>query len=379
MKNVCLIADNIVSPLGFTSEENFSNILAGKSGLQEVKLHFDDFTAWASFLNNEQLSVLSGLCNKQVDTRFEKLLYSSINSAVNQKGVDASSASTIFIFSTTKGNIELMVNPGVSPEKLNLYTSAQKVTTLFGNPNKPVVVSNACVSGVAALIIAHRMLKSGQYKQAIVCGADTVNEFVLSGFQSLKALSPDPCKPFDKNRKGINLGEAGATIVLQAVEDDSLNSNDIVLCGGSITNDANHISGPSRTGLELAMAINRTLSSSLVSPENIDFVSAHGTATDYNDEMEAKALNHAQVAHALTNSFKGYYGHTLGVAGLLESILSVHSMRTNTILPSRGYEECGTTMPVNICKQIIKKNITHCLKTTAGFGGCNAAILFSKK
>ena len=379
MKHVCIVSDSIISPLGTSSEENFNNLVEGKSGLKKIVSKTDNTDLWASFFDNGQLEFLNSFNNSSLlKTRFEKLLFYTAYNAANNAGIDLKSESTIIVIATTKGNIELIGNKNISVDDLNLYNSAQKIVKLLDNPNNPIIVSTACTSGVTALITAKRLLLSGKYKSAIVCGADTVSEFVLSGFQALHALSNEPCKPFDISRKGINMGEAGAAVVLKAIDKNQSHNYELMLSGGAITNDANHISGPSRTGLELAMAIEKSLSEANINAANIDYISAHGTATDYNDEMEAKAFAHAQLSNKPLNSLKAYYGHTLGVAGLLESIIAIHSMKNNLIIQSKGFESCGTSIPLNICTTNLKQDIKHCLKTTAGFGGCNAAIIFSK-
>jgi 3-oxoacyl-[acyl-carrier-protein] synthase-1 len=198
---------------------------------------------------------------------------------------------------------------------------------------------------------------------------------VLSGFQSFQAISAQPCKPFDLNRDGINLGEGAATVILSSNQQKEGN---IQLAGGSVSNDANHISGPSKTGEELFDAINSALKSAGVDPEAIGFISAHGTATIYNDEMEAKAINLAGMQHIPVNSLKGYYGHTLGASGLIEAIIAAHSLKHNTIIPTRGFNELGVTQPLNVAKELQQTPLTACLKTASGFGGCNAAIVLRK-
>lgn len=377
MKKVYVLADAIVSPLGYNSSENFNALLQDKTGLQPVDIYPENYTTFASVLNKSQISFLAG--NDFLISRFEKLLYTSILQVEARKKIDFSSPKTIFIFATTKGNIELINVPGIAYEKLNLYYSAQKISKLFENPNKPIVISNACISGSAAIILGSRLIRAGFYKHAVICGADTVNDFVLSGFQSLKALSIDHCRPFDKNRSGVNLGEAAACIVLSSVESNFKDDFEICISGGAISNDANHISGPSRTGQELALAIQKTLKESGIIPEMVDYVSAHGTATDYNDEMESKALGICNLTQTPTNSLKACFGHTLGVAGLLESIICVHSLSNNTIVKSKGFEECGTSQALNITKSHVKKPLNIALKTIAGFGGCNAALIIKKE
>ena len=139
-----------------------------------------------------------------------------------------------------------------------LGQSASLVARYFGNPNQPVVVCNACISGVCAQIEAMRALRSGRYDCAVVVGADEQSPFIISGFLSFKALTDTPCRPFDKDRTGLNLGECAATVVLQAADAPA----GWVLECGSIRNDANHISGPSRTGEGSYLALMEVLKKS---------------------------------------------------------------------------------------------------------------------
>ena len=211
-------------------------------------------------------------------------------------------------------------------------------------------------------------------KNAIITGADVLSQFIVSGFQSLHAIGTNTCKPFDKNRDGINLGECAATIILTT---EKILSKNILVNGSASTNDANHISGPSRTGLELAYAVNSAMKESNISASDLSFISAHGTATLYNDEMEAKAFNHAGLAEIPLHSLKGNYGHTLGAAGVLESVLSYYSLQNQIILPSKNFETLGVSERVNVNTSIKKSTKKYALKTASGFGGCNAAIIFS--
>jgi len=229
---------------------------------------------------------------------------------------------------------------------------------------------------MVALVTGMRLLQAGLYDHAIVSGADLITQFVLSGFQSFHAVSDLPCKPFDKERNGITLGEAAATIILSVKKPPGQDC--IQLAGGAVSNDANHISGPSRTGAELHQSIETAIREASLSKSDIDFISAHGTATLYNDEMESKAINLSGLEKIPLNSLKGYYGHTLGAAGLLETVVSAHSLLSNTILPTRGYEKPGTSLPVHVNAALKTGSYHYCLKTGSGFGGCNAAIILKK-
>lgn len=378
MKKIWAVGDSLVTPLGFSSVDTFENLLKGESGLKELSSGTCDFSTWASYFSDSQEKMLAEMVMPIATTRFERLLFFPLKKVIEECGIDTQSSKTLFVFATTKGNIELIGQENITSSQLSLFASAIKISRCFGNPNKPLVISNACISGLAVQITAMQFLQSGYYDTIILGGADTVNSFVLEGFNSLKALSPEPCRPFDRDRQGINIGEGGAAMVLSTKNSGYGSCEPIELTGGAITNDANHISGPSRTGHELAMAAEFAMNQSGIIPEDIDFVSAHGTGTLYNDEMEAKALNICRLAGKPTHSLKGYFGHTLGVAGLIETIVCMHSLRRNVLIASKGFENPGTSESINIIKQNQYQPLSRCIKTMAGFGGCNAAICYSK-
>lgn len=377
MKEVFVIADNIVSPLGVTTPDNF---LAIGKGLSAVKQHHDTTKSKIPFVASLFDPVdFQGLITEDLSgfTKFEQLLALSIRGTVAQAPVDISSSRTALIISSTKGNISLLEDRPISPElrkQINLGTSAKKIAGLFGVTTPPIVVSNACISGLVALITAKRTIEAGRYDTVIVSGADVITRFILSGFQSFQAVSDEICRPFDKDRKGINLGEAAATIVLSANAPKKTSA--IQFGGGAVSNDANHISGPSRTGEELHLALENAIQESGVDKQEIGFISAHGTATLYNDDMESKALALAGLQQVPVNSLKAYYGHTLGAAGLLEVAISLESLRQGAIIPTKGFSSPGTAQPIQVCHRLQYSPLKAFLKTASGFGGCNAAVVF---
>lgn len=374
---VFINAHSIISPLGITSQQNFDAVLNAKSGVQlQQKNDIDDEPFYASLINNQWLQ--NEIQFDENYTRFENLLIASVKNALLNSSIDIKDKNTILIFSTTKGNIALLENNNVSPElleRISLFYSAKIVAQKFENPNTPIVISNACISGIAALLFAKRLLETGAYENAVVVGADTISKFVFSGFKSFRALSANKCKPFSDDRDGINLGEAAAAVILTTT---SSSLNKIQIRGGATSNDANHISGPSKTGEELSMAINTALSEANIAAHEVGFISAHGTATLFNDEMEAKAFYLSGLNAVPINSLKGYFGHTLGAAGLVESVISILSLENNIIVPTLGFTELGVPVEVNVCSTKINKEMTSFIKTASGFGGCNGAIVFDK-
>jgi len=377
-KNIFVVSTNIISPLGNTSEQNFMQMEKGVSGIQlhnNINIWPEEFHASifeTAFKNN----LINSFDSKY--SLFESLLIESINTSLKDCSIDIKSKRTVIIISTTKGNISFLEEDDYRDvERISLHHSAKEVTEYFGNPNTPIIVSNACISGVLAIITGRRLIQSGVYDNVVVAGADLITKFILSGFYSFQAISDKPCKPFDKARNGVTLGEAAGTIILSAFSDNKQDT--ICVTGGSVTNDANHISGPSRTGEELSYAINKTLEEAAVKSNEIDFISLHGTATVYNDEMEGNALSLSNLQNVPANSMKGYFGHTLGAAGIIESVISIYSMKNNLIIPTIGYSENGLTKQINISNTLQKKPLFNCLKTASGFGGCNASLLLSKK
>lgn len=334
---------NIISPIANGSESNFRAIMDGHSAL---RLHTNRFSQvepfYASLFDNQQ--------------SFVPLCIQSAEQAIGQAQIDSHSSDVIFILSTTKG------------DNLDLLTPAQTIARHFGNPNAPIVVSNACTSGVCAQITAMRLLNAGIYKTAIIIGCDIQTPFIVSGFQSFKALSQEQCRPFDSDRTGLNLGEAAATIIWTTTQEGKWK-----LLAGSNHNDANHISGPSRTGEGLY----RTLMDLKADIRQIQLamISVHGTATLYNDEMESIAIHRAELEKVPVCALKGYYGHTMGTAGILETIIGMICVEKNIIPAIRGFKQSGTSNPLNISAE--KKHIQgkQFVKMLSGFGGSNAAIL----
>jgi len=389
MKAVYAISENIISSLGFTVQENTDGLLKGSTGIRI----YPDTTLFPNAvalslvdtMSMEQRfkAILEKYKNKKNAgsyTRLEKMLTLSIADALQGLPLKADDDKLILIISTTKGNIDLLEDrfrAKFDHKRVYLWALASEIRDFFGFANTPMIISNACISGVMALIKASRLLRSGKYNYAVVAGGDIATEFVVSGFQSFQALSPGPCKPFDINRTGLSLGEGCGTIVL-AVTPPGLNSHNILLAGGSVSNDANHISGPSRTGEELSMAMNKALEESGVEPPEVDYISAHGTATLFNDEMEARAISLCKLNEVPVNSFKGYWGHTLGASGIMESAALLSSMKLNRLFRSAGFDIPGVPEKINVLKEELDKPVNTCLKTASGFGGCNAALVFQK-
>jgi len=363
---------NIISPLGWNSQDNFRSVQALRGGIKFCSdRSLSPIGLPLALLNWDEVSVRFAALHEAGDreryTRFEKIGILSVHNALEASGVDPAHPSTVFVLSSTKGNVDLLNNPEPKlKERLYIWKSAEKIARFFGNTNIPVVISNACISGVAAMLTASRLIARGKYKHAIVLGADLVSKFIVSGFQSFLSLSDEACRPFDSERQGLSLGEAAATVVL------SSEHGHVELVSGATSNDANHISGPSRTGEGLVLAISKTLEGQ----QEPGLISAHGTATLYNDEMESIALSRTGLGHVPANSLKGYFGHTLGAAGILEGIINIEAMIQGSLPATLGYTTPGVSGAINVSARVGHAEVKSMLKLASGFGGCNAAALF---
>lgn len=358
---VIKLADNIYSPLGETTRANYDAVMSGQCALKQYSL--PDGSLYTASLFPEEERHDDG-----EHTFFEHLCIASASDAIARAGIDPGSPRCRFFLSTTKGNVHLLAKGDT--ERAPLGTSAAIICHHFGNPNPPVVVSNACISGLSAQIAAMRSIEAGLCDTAVVIGCDVQSEFIISGFQCLHALSPDQCRPFDSDRCGLNLGEAAATIIYS-----NSGNGKWVAEGGAMCNDANHISGPSRTG----EGSYRCLQALDVNKDELAFISVHGTSTLYNDEMESIAIDRAGLADVPLFSLKGVYGHTMGAAGVLETILSMQAVEHGVVFGTRGFKNLGVSRHVSISAETRTTDKQSFVKLLSGFGGCNAAMTFCHK
>jgi 3-oxoacyl-(acyl-carrier-protein) synthase len=372
---ITIVGHNIYTGVGFGSRAVYERLLEGKTGLSLREGVFgvpDPF--YSSLFDRDEIDgryARAGFCADC--SILEKAMILSAEDAVRMAGIDASDSRTLFVISSTKGNVEMLETcPDGRCDDMALWHTASVVASHFGNKVKPVCVTNACTSGIVAQIAAQRAIENGSFDNAVVIGADMLSKFVVSGFQCLKALSPERCIPFDKSRCGLNLSEAVATIVFSK----SGKGIGVGLERGCIRNDANHISAPSRTGEGQLAALESILEG--ICSDDVAFVNVHGTATIYNDNMESVALHRAGLDKVPAVSLKSFFGHTLGAAGVVETIISSFAFLDGVALPTYGYKENGVDWPLNISPKARLSSGSHFIKIMSGFGGINAATLYGR-
>ncbi|PCJ00919.1 MAG: beta-ketoacyl synthase [Flavobacteriales bacterium] len=351
-------SENIISPLGDSARENFIKVKNNETGI----------SLFSGIGVDKEDLYLSKIGTLSDNNKFDVLLAKCLDSIIKESSDNIiNSKDTIVILSTTKADIQENLTAPIQ-------SSVEKIKVAYKLHHTPLVISNACISGVLAMNTANNFIQSNIYKHAFVIGADVISDFVLFGFQSLYAISNEVCQPFDKERKGISLGE-GAAGVLMSSESSVFKKEALEFVEGTSSNDANHISGPSRTGEGLYRTVQKTMELANIKSSEIDFISAHGTGTLFNDEMESIAFDRLNMNNIPLNSLKGYFGHTLGAAGLIETAISMQSIRTNTLVKSLGFEAEGTSGGINILTQNLEKEVSTILKTASGFGGCNASAI----
>lgn len=378
-KNISVYAANgsCVTPLGFNLIDNIQGIKEGRTAINKFNvptLQKEEF--FGAIIDKELLNrAFSKLTYEGDFSTLEKMMLLSVDEMVKTYQNQLNDKCGLII-SSTKGNIDALFSD--NKEAYFLHHLAKKIGNAIGLNKDPIVLSNACVSGIMAISVAKRLIQTEVYDHFIVLGGDLFSKFVFAGFQSFQAISNQPCKPYDKARDGITLGEAAAAIFItkdkSLVEDDSYYE----IIGDSSINDANHISGPSRTGEGLFQSVENAIKEANIENTAIDCISAHGTATLFNDEMEAQAFTRSGIEETPVFSLKACFGHTLGAAGLLETVISLAFADDNLVPSSIGYQEHGLTLPLNISSEVQEKEVNIILKTASGFGGSNTAVLFKK-
>lgn len=372
---ITILGHNVCAGSTFGSAAVYERLLEGRTELSERNGVFgvpDPF--FSSLFDRKEIDSrfsAAGYCGDC--TILEKLMIISASDAIAASGIDPSSDRVLFIVSSTKGNVELLEqDPSGHDSRLPIWHTAKVVASHFGNNVEPVCVTNACASGIIAQIAAQRAIESGEYDYSVVIGADMLSKFVVSGFQCLKALSPERCRPFDSSRRGLNLSEAAATIVFGR----SGKGIGVGLECGCIRNDANHISAPSRTGEGQLAALESVLEK--VPADDIAFVNLHGTATLYNDNMESVALHRAGLDNVPAFSLKSFFGHTLGAAGVMETVISALAFLDGVALPTFCHEENGVDFKLNLSGSARSCKGGRFMKIMSGFGGINAATCYGR-
>lgn len=259
----------------------------------------------------------------------------------------------------------------------NTYSIGDFVRTAFGLEGPAVVISTACSSSAKVFAAAARMMALGLIDAAVVGGVDSLCLTTLYGFNSLELLSPEPCRPFDAERRGLSIGEAAAFILLQRPA-ASLDPDAILLLGSGESSDAYHMSSPHPEGLGARMAMEAALRSAGLQPGDIDYINLHGTATPSNDAAEGKAVAALFDAHVPCSSTKGATGHTLGAAGGLEAVIGALALRHGFLPGDVNTRRLDPAIPIQYLTANREAAPQRVLSNSFGFGGTNCSIVLAR-
>lgn len=385
----------VISAIGNSVAENH---LALKAGVCGIKYELDLFPskyagklpfAQVPLSNNDFINKLK--ITQPGVTRTTMLAMHAFNEAVADCGLssaDISSLDTALVAANTVGGMCLtdeLYNDANKKSGGSEYTSSydcasvcvalQKHYQMNGIINS---INTACSSSANAIMYGAMLIQNGFAKRAIVGGTDSLAKFTINGFNALHILSPDACTPFDENRKGLNLGEGAAFLVLEREEDLQGKNAYAELSGYCNANDAYHPSSLSDEGDGPYLAMKGALKLAKLSADKIDFINAHGTGTENNDEVEGRAMIRLFDKPPPFASTKGNVGHTLGAAGALEAVYGILSLVNQNIYPNLRFKNPVPStglVPVQAYKQM---PVQHVMSNSFGFGGNCSSLIFSK-
>lgn len=275
-------------------------------------------------------------------------------------------------------------NSGAAPmEPVDRYLKgnlAEFISRKINASGPSLTIVNACSSGTDAIGVALSWLNNDLCDIALAGGADELSRIPFCGFGSLGIVSRDLCAPFDRDRKGLNLGEGAGVLVLETKYSAQKRekASDLYLLGYGSSSDAYHLTSPHPEGVGLATSINKALKESGIKPEDVIFVNAHGTATVENDKVEGKVLANIFGPGLKMLSTKGFTGHTLGAAGGLEAVFTAAALQEGWIPASIGFSNKDDAIPVIPVMEVTKINGRFALSTSLAFGGNNAALLLGR-
>lgn len=393
MQKIVVTGMGIISSIGNSVEENFHSLIHSKSGITRIEnfsTYLKDFIKVGEIkLSNEDLSERLNIVKENSYTRTSLLAIFAIKEAIkhfseteiSQMGLV--SASTVGGMDKTEQYFYEYQN-NISVRKYihthNIGDITHQIADYFGLKSIVTALSTACSSSANAIITGCNLLRMGYLKQVIVGGSDPLSKFTINGFNSLMILSDTDCQPFDNNRKGLNLGEAGAYLVLETEENALKNNHKILatLSGWGNANDAYHQTASSADGEGAFLAMQKALSMANLSPSEIDYVNAHGTATQNNDLSESIALS--RVFHSVPHfsSTKAFTGHTLATASSVEAIYSILAIQNGIVFPNLNFQTPMVEVDIKPQTEIKYKEINNVLSNSFGFGGNCSTLIFSK-
>lgn len=385
-----------VSAIGFNVPEHLESLIAGKHGILHLEHLQSRFAGELPFgevkRSDEEFYALLGIRDGQTTNRTSLLGMTAAREALDMAGGDIQAFRTAFISSTTVGGMtqteKFFYQFDTHPEtrkwidKLDCGDSTRDIANFLGHRGFLSTLSTACSSAANAIIFGANLIRTGLVDRAVCGGADALSRFTINGFHSLMLLEKEPCHPFDKDRKGLNLGEGAGYIVLEGehIAEPAKRPLLAELIGYANTNDAFHQTAASPDGSGAYTAMQKTLDMASLAPSEISYINCHGTGTPNNDESESKGMERL-FGNSVPpySSTKAFTGHTLAAAGGIEAVFSVLSILHGSIWPNLNLRNpIGEFAFQPETRLRTGENIRYVLSNSFGFGGNNSSLLFAK-
>jgi len=382
----------IISGIGCGEEETFSALQQERSAIDEVtfletalkshpvaevKMTKEDLIRLASLPENKTYSrtFLFGIIAAQQAMQMAGLKSAQgVMGATTIGGMDLNER----YYKQLMGNCDPALKRDIFPS-LECADSAEQIADYFGIRSNVTTMSTACSSSANAIMTGARMIRNGLVDSILVGGMDALSRFSINGFHSLEILSPTGCRPFDQQRNGITIGEGSAFLVLESEKAAAGKKIYGEIAGYANRNEAFHQTAPSPNGKGVAMTMLHALDVAGILPKDIDYINAHGTGTQVNDLPEGMAIETVFGENIPpVSSTKAYTGHTLAAAGAIEAVLSLLSIKEQTVLPNLGLENVMDELSFIPQKKMKKAFINYVLSNSLGFGGANTTLIIKK-
>lgn len=396
-QKIAITGMGIISAIGNNVEENFASLTTGKHGISDISLfetrHSGNIKTGEINLSNEELVQKLQLNEDNNVTRTSLLGMIAAKEAVESAGIfDINEYKTGLISSTSVGGMDVTEKYFYTyedfPEKQKYIdahdagNSSLQIAEYLGLKGMVSTISTACSSAANAIMMGAKLIKNGVLDRVIVGGTDSLSKFTLNGFNTLMILTDSYNTPFDNDRKGLNLGEAAAFIVLESDEVVKKENKKILgyLSGYGNANDAHHQTASSENGQGAFLAMEKALKVSGLKKENIDYINVHGTATPNNDLSEGIAMIRIFGENKVPefSSTKAFTGHTLAAAAGIEAVYSLLAIQNNVIFPNLNFKTKMKEFDLTPVTELKEKNINHVLSNSFGFGGNCSTLIFSK-
>jgi 3-oxoacyl-(acyl-carrier-protein) synthase len=383
----------IISGIGNGTEETLDSFRCLKTGIGRLTLfasvHSGIPVAEVKY-SNSNLMKIAGADHRTIYTRNTLLAMIASGQAVTDSGwKNATEKLTGAVCATTVGGMDLNEKYYTSLlendrhkdiiSALDSADCAEKVAAFLGIRHFVTTISTACSSSANAIMMGARLIRNNRLQRVLAVGSDALTRFTLNGFSALEILSPTGCRPFDKNRNGLTIGEGAAALVL---ESEAVADPNRIICevtGYANVNEAYHATASSVDGTGALMAMQQALESASLLPGQVSYINAHGTGTEINDLSEGNAIEKAFGKNIPpVSSTKAFTGHTLGAAGAVEAVFSALSLRNQLLLPGLNFESPMTELSFRPLERVQSHPIKHVMSNSFGFGGSNTTLIFSR-